>query len=365
MRVGILTYHSAKNYGAILQCFALQNVLSRNDEFDVKVINYTPNVFNSYFPNPKKLWEIKSNKIKLYYFLKWILRKEQTEKESRKYEKLSSFINSKLLLTRELQKEDLPKLNDEFDVFVTGSDQVWNFEMIDRDTAFLLDFTGKKKISYAASTKLSALTDRDVYLLKKYLPSFSHVSVREEDVCKYLNDIGIYSKCDIDPTMLLERSDWEKLIENTSTELSNFVLIYYVNAPEKLVEKAIEYADKKGLRVVSLNRLKTSYDYFDFSDASIEEFVWLIKNAKCVFTTSFHGLVFSIIFNTYFFFETPEHSRNNNQRLLSLAKKLDVKGQSLQENDYCELNICWEKVNIKVQQLREKSIYRLYRYINN
>lgn len=365
MRIGIITYHSAKNYGAILQCFALQSVLSQSGKFDVKVIDYTPSAFYNYFPNPKKLWEIPSNKTKLFYLLKWVLRKDQTEKEARKYEKLSHFIESRLPLTRKLQKNDLAALNDEFDVFLTGSDQVWSLEMTDRDTAFLLDFAEKKKISYAASAKLSSLTSEDVGLIKKYLSSFSHVSVRESDVCKLLNDIGIPAECDIDPTFLLDRPQWEKLIGNTSSELSDYVLVYYVNAPVNLVAKAFAYADRNGLKVVSLNRLKTSRDYYDFSDASIEEFIYLCKNAKCVFTTSFHGFAFSIIYNTNFFFETPDNSRNNNKRLLDLAEKLGVDGQDINKNANLELNIRWNQVNTKLQELRSNSIHRLLDYINN
>ena len=366
MKIGIITYHAAKNYGAILQCCALQNILSRNPACDdVRVIHYTPEVFNTYFPNPRKLWEIKSAKTKLFYLLKWLLRKDQTEKESRKFEKLESFINTKLNLTRELGKTDLAELNDEFDVFVTGSDQVWNLEMTDRDTAFLLDFAKKKKISYAASTKLSALTESDVNLLKTHLPSFSHISVREEDVCQYLTGMGMNAQCDVDPTLLAERSMWDELIQETNPGLSDYVLIYYVNKPDKLVEKAFEYAQERGLRVISLNRLKTSHEYLDFSDASIEEFIYLIKNAACVFTTSFHGFAFSITYNTNFFFEVPENSANNNQRLLDLARKLGVEGQSLESNISLETDISWDTVNTNLKALRDASIRRLYGYILN
>lgn len=363
MNIGIITYHTAKNYGAILQCYALQYVLSNNLKYNAKVINYTPSVFGNYFPNPKKFWNIKSNKMKIFYLLKWIFRKNQTEKETSKFEKLSSFINNRLNLTTEIHKDNLPSLNDEFDIFVTGSDQVWNLEMTERDTAFLLDFAKKKKISYAASAKLSSLTRQDIELLKKHLPTFSHVSVREEDVCNYLKSIGINAECDIDPTLLLERSNWEQLIENTSIDLSNFVLIYYVNAPDCLVKKAFEYAQTNGLKVVSLNRLNTSLDYYDYSDASIEEFIVLIKKANCVFTTSFHGFAFSIIFNSDFFFETPNNSKNNNQRLLHLSAQLGVEKQCIQFNENLKINIQWEKVNNILQELRKDSIQRLYNYI--
>lgn len=363
MRVGILTYHAAINYGAILQCYALQNILSQDDSCDVKVINYTPAVFNNYFPNPKKFWKTKSIKTKLFYLAKWILRRDQTKKESTKYEKLVSFINSKLKLTKPLHKEELQLLNKDFDVFITGSDQVWNLEMTNRDTAFLLDFAQKKKISYAASTKISALTDNDVDCMKKILPSFSHISVREEDVCEYLNKMGLHAECDIDPTLLMDRSEWENLINNVTTKLHDYILVYHVNAPEKMVDKAFEYAQRNGLKVVSLNRLNTKYDYYDYSDASIEEFLYLIKNANCVFTTSFHGLVFSIIFNTNFFFEIPDNSQNNNQRLLNLARKLGVEKQSLQEGHQLKIDINWDTVNEKLKKLRDCSIQRLNNYI--
>lgn len=365
MKIGIVTYHSAKNYGAILQCYALQNVLDQCAKYDVHVVNYTPNVFYDYFPNPRKICDIKSNKTKLFYLMKWIFRKNQTEKESQKYDKLSSFINSKLFLTKEVQREELKNLNDEFDIFIAGSDQIWNLEMTNRDTTFLLDFTNNKKISYAASTKISKLNSKDIELLKKHLRSFSHISVRETDACEYFNNIGIKAECDLDPTLLLERSNWEDLIKQTTLDKSNYVLIYYVNAPDQLIIKAFDFAKKNGLKVVSLNRLNSSFDYCDYSNASIEEFILLIKNANCVFTTSFHGFVFSIIFNKNFFFETPNNSKNNNQRLLDLAMKLGVESQSLQSNNSFELNIQWEFVNNILNKLRKESIKRLYNYIDN
>ena len=363
MRLAILTYHSVKNYGAILQCYALKNVLS---EFgDVEVINYTPPLFDDYFPNPQKILQITSNKRKLLYLIKWIVRRDQMEKESRKYKKLENFIKTKLISTERLERSKLAGLNDRFDVFVAGSDQIWNFEMNGWDTSFLLDFANKKKISYAASAKLSALTDADIPRLLNALHSFAHISVREDDVCSFLRSNGLPAECDLDPTLLLNRATWEILLSKTAIGLSNYILIYYVNAPDILVSKAFEYAHRKKLKVVSLNRLKIHDDYCDFSDASIEEFMYLIRNATCVFTTSFHGMAFSTVFNTNFFYEVPDNSTNNNQRLISLARKLGLEAQALCGESSCETNISWPEVNQKLEALRKQSLQNLYNYLIN
>ena len=358
-KIGIITFHNAINYGAILQCYALQSVLTKKG-YNVKVINYTPEFIKRVFPNPSKITKIPTLKKKVYYLVKWILRPKQTLQETRKYDKLNEFIKLNLNLTKEISLDQLSNVSKNFDVCISGSDQIWDLNMTENDESYFLNFADEhtKKISYAASMKLSNLNDSQKNNVINLTRKYSYVSVREKDVQEFLINNNISSYCDVDPTMLLSKHDWEKCILSCK-EVTNkkYVLLYYVNEPEKLIQKAFEYANKNDLCVISLNRIDKFGKYILKSDASIEEFLWLIKNADCVFTTSFHGMAFSTIFNINFFYEIPENSSNNNQRLSYLANNLSLQGQNI--NSLINKNIDWDYVNDKLEILRRESLNRL------
>lgn len=356
--IAILTFHRALNYGAILQSYALMTVIQQFAGVEVKIIDYNAEKFKLQYINPKDISALPSLKRKIKRIVRWIVRYGSTKKESKKFFALEQFIENNLLLTERLNAEELPGLNNTTDIFVVGSDQVWSARLTGYDEAYFLNFVSeeKKKTSYAASLKI-ADDEKAEDLIKKYLPSFDAISVREQNAAIYLKDkFDIDSVCVLDPTFLLKRDRWIDLIKDKYTEpLSGYVLIYLVSQQEKLLDYAFDYAKTHGLEIVSLTHLNGRRGYKDLSDSSIEQFLGLINDAECVFTTSFHGLALSINLHIDFYFETPQSSTNNNDRLLDITQKLGLSERNV-ANGLSDNQIDWEAVESKLNMLRKESM---------
>ena len=357
MKIGIITFHNAINYGAILQCYALQSFIEQECKKNVEIINYTPNYFKQVFYNPGKPLSALGYKQKIKALIKYFIKHEEIIRQSRKNYELNRFIHNKLHLTKEMIKPT----EDDFDVIIAGSDQIWNLELLNNDTTYLLDFVhSKKRVSYAASFKISDIDKFGVEAYKKYLSQFENISVRESNLQDYLKkEYGISSKNVLDPTLLVSKDLWIELIDNSRLIKEDYILIYYVNKPVKLLDKAIEYAKNNSLKVVSLNSIKITNNYINYSNASVEEFLNLIKNAKQVFTTSFHGMAFSIIFHKDFYFEVPRNSYNNNDRLLDLSDKLNLSKRNISQ-EFVNDNIDWIDVEKHLNKLKIESAEYLF-----
>lgn len=356
--IAILTFHRALNYGAILQSYALMTVIQQFAGVEVKIIDYNAEKFKLQYINPKNISALPSLKRKIKRIIRWIVRYDSTKKESKKFFALEQFIENNLLLTERLNAEELPGLNNTIDIFVVGSDQVWSARLTGYDEAYFLNFVSeeKKKTSYAASLKIVD-DEKTEDLIKKYLPSFDAISVREQNAVKYLKDkFDVDSICVLDPTFLLARNVWIELIKDKYKKPSSgYILIYLVSQQEKLLDYAFNYAKTHDLEIVSLTHLKGRRGYKDLSDSSIEQFLGLINDAECVFTTSFHGLALSINLHTDFYFETPQSSTNNNDRLLDITQKLRLSERNV-ANGLSDNQIDWEVVEDKLNMLRKESM---------
>lgn len=351
-KIGILTFYNAMNYGAILQCYALQTKI-QDMGYDVEVLDYTPLYFNKVFFDPLKPWKAFGFKNKIKAFIKTVLKYNEMKNVSMKYAELKRFISENIILSKPFSKDTV----NYYSTIIAGSDQIWNLELLKNDTTYLLDFdTNIKKISYAASFKVSDVDEYAKNAYRRFLPEFFRISVRENNLREYLKgEYNIEATSVLDPTLLVDKGVWNKFIYNKRVVQNKYLLIYHVNRPVNLIKDALQYAKEHGLSVVSLNKINDCDDYIDCSNASIEEFLCLIKNAEAVFTTSFHGLAFSVIFRTDVFFEVPENSYNNNERLVDLASKLGLLTQNIAlEKTVDKIN--WEQVDIKLNQYREISL---------
>ena len=346
-KVAIITFHNAVNYGAILQCYALQSFLEQLG-CSVDILDYQPLYFRKVFFDPMKPWQAYDIKSKGKAIAKCVLFNGEMRSLSRKHRELLRFMRERLHLC---PMETVQSNSHEY--YIAGSDQIWNLELLENDTTYLLDFVQNgKKISYAASFKISDVDEFARSAYRKFLPCFDNISVRESDLQDYLRDsFHIEADCVLDPTLLIGSAFWRSEVRGTPVISGKYLLLYYVNMPQQLVEKAFEFAKERGSRVVSLNTLRGRSDYLDYSRASIEEFLNLIANAETVFTTSFHGMAFSILFEREFYYEVPENSYNNNMRLNDLAEKIGLQNQNLKYTNF--MPIFWNKVHekIAVQQM--------------
>lgn len=348
--IGIVTFHKSPNYGAVLQSFALETFL--NDVgYDARVINFKKTVV------PKKRNSLKT-KIKL--FVRNILYFDRFIGYKKRCLKIKKFRNRHFKFTKEKYTiNNLEPLNEQFDYFVTGSDQVFNLSFKYTDY-YLLNFVSnsKKKISYAASFGYSKVPECYLDESKKLLTTFNKISVREtsgvEIVKKQLNR----NECELvlDPTFLLSKEEWRKF-ENKKLKYENFVLYYAVANQTTLLQKAIKYAKNNNLLLVVLNNateIKVP-GAVNFYSAGIEDFLALYENARAVFTTSFHGLAFAINFNKDFYFELNKSKANANDRLITLIKHFDLSDRNIDNFTNVVKPIEWGKVNKKLETLKTHS----------
>lgn len=350
-KTGTITYHSTRNCGALLQAYALQKNLQKLG-FDNEIIDYRcEKIENQY--KLKKLYEIRSAK----ELVKWVL---TIRKNTQSQKKFDHFKKKYLKISKPYNKKTISEAKECYDTFITGSDQVWNFSLNGNDYAYLLDFAeGKKKISYSASMGSSSLQNTNEEEIKDKLSSFHAISAREEALNDLINEkFKLNSQMVLDPTLLLSKEDYD-FICNLKNK-GDYIFVYTV-ASTPNIEKAVKkFAKETGYKIIwghmSYRRKK---GVINKTDISPDEFVEYIKNAKYVFTSSFHGMALSIALEKQFFYDLDIKKGNNNSRLETLSELLELRGRELKGENENLLNkepINYEKVNSLLKEKREKSI---------
>lgn len=312
-KIGIITmYHNSKNYGGVLQAYALVKFLN-DSGYEAEQVRFVgrmterqrmKTVFSFGFKRGIQLC-ISNAKWMIKRTVKLLLKEKNRNatSQSKLAESFSKFRDDRVPHSKAVYNgNNIKKTNSEYDTFITGSDQVWNFAWY--NPIYFLDFAsrGKKKLSYAASVSMDSLNKYQKKVFKKSLRSYSAVSLREEESIGLIADASPVSPtASVDPTLLLSREDWSALAQ-MEVEREEYVFCYFIgsNAASRSIAK--EYAEKHGLKLIGISHYH-KYDGFDeeLSDAGPEEFLSYIRNAKCVFTDSFHAVVFSKIFEKQYF----------------------------------------------------------------
>lgn len=316
-KIGILTFHNSNNYGAVLQNYALFYTCV-NLGNDVTVINY----INSEVKNDSIIDDVKRESgvysktvvlFKKLIFLNINLKKNYNFTKFRK-----QFLNiskNKIYSPNEFYDNDL-----DLDYYIVGSDQVWNKNIVKKHIdAYLLNMKKPAiKISYAASIgELSS--DTSIF---NRLKNFKAISVREESSKKYLQDsmnLNNISR-NIDPTLLLSKEEWINISVDINVN-EDYILLYVVEENSKIKEIVDELSRLTGLKVIYFSKLSNvSNKYKSFYNAGPREFISLFEKASYVVTNSFHGTIFSIIFEKKFFVINHRSRGNRISELLELLK---------------------------------------------
>ena len=369
-KIGIITFHNAHNYGAMLQAYALQQKLLENNE--VEIIDFR----NSYIDKNYKLFRRSRNPVNMIKFFINDLKKYK--KNKKRYDKFEDFIRNNYILTKEHYNNEKKLKNKapDFDIYITGSDQVWNCNIAGRLLdAYTLNF-GKqevKRISYAPSIGNSKIEEKYKQEYINKLRIINKISVREENARENLKKI-IDKNIDVvlDPTLLLTREEWDERISEKidDTKINQKYILAYVVKQDENYNKIVNYISKKTeLNVVHFQdenkELKNVY-----ASAYTEgpfEFVNLIKNAEYVICTSFHATVFSIIYNKKFWVIPHKETGSRVTNLLEKLGILDRVINNLEEFEKLNYDkeIDYEKVNKKLEEERKKSIDWLNNAINS
>lgn len=352
MKIGILTFQQAINYGAVLQLYALQEVVQKLG-VDSDVINYiSPKLENDY-----KIIRynagLKNLLASIFCAKAFCERKRRFKVFEKKY----------LNLTDELySKGDLTRICNEYDYVITGSDQVWNYTITDADSTYMLDFVedSNKKISYAASFGVAQIPDKLKVWYKNLLQDFKAISVREKQgqaIIKILcnKEVSVV----LDPTFLLTKEDWKKL-NTCDTKNKKYILVYCLRRSDLLNEFAEKLKIKTGFKIIVLNpRIRNIYDKSSAYSSGPEDFIRLFMNAEYVLTNSFHGTAFSINFNKNFLVDLDINSTvNTNSRLLNILSLLGLEDRIIDNIDIEKMyqDIDYSKVNTILDEERRISI---------
>lgn len=330
--IGLLTMHRVKNYGSFLQTFATYLFLSKKG-YKCEIINYDyPNEYHNkvYLSHHQQI----DNKKKYSVFIR-LIRKICNffvcDNTSIFELRMNNFFMNRVTMTSLIKDTDLAKISNCYDVYLTGSDQVWNPFYVGTDSTFLLSWVDptKKKISYASSFAIREMPKDYLKMYQRCLSQFSHISVREknDDLAKTL---GISPKIVLDPTFLLSKTEWAEHFDCKTRLIEEpYILCYllsYSFSPFPYVYELInQIKHKLGLKAVVING--DSYNIYlnntIFNNCGVEEFVNLFYNCNFVITSSFHGTAFAINFNKPFCTIIKDEKYNDN-RQTSIIEQLGI-----------------------------------------
>lgn len=303
MKISLITFSRAKNYGGILQAYALYQYMESLGH-DVQFIDYIMARSNVYAP--AKFIECATSKSKLWGsnpLMKFIWKQLYFPKIKSDYLKFSKFIERDCKFTeRYFSEEELEQNSPESDIFVVGSDQVWNSEYSPNqnlELPFYLPFTNGKKISYASSFGKNTVPESHKSELTRLLQDFSSISVREESGKKILSELGLDATTVLDPTLLFKEDFWSQKCRSIEKD-APYLLLYQVRYSGEIYTVAKQLAKRLGYKVivVTMNRLDKQYSSNEvIMTPDVELWLSYIKNADLVYTDSFHATVFSILFH--------------------------------------------------------------------
>lgn len=375
MKIAIATiFRGNHNYGGMLQAYALQRKIKDLVplNYEVQTLNLAP-IRNPLYPSLlSRCRQYSLTQIMEKIMMTRIERKTYLIADKLKvrhdlfYQFSSEYISQSVLY----KVDDIDKIAQDFDLLICGSDQIWNPNVVNR--VLIGDLEGNNQIrliSYAASIGRSMLSkyEKEYYIPR--LKRFEKVSVRENSAKKILDELDIERTVDVvlDPTMLLGYDDWDRMTSGRIIE-TPYVLLYSFS-DYRFKHQLVEYYNKKGIQVFYIPYAKQKYNTFDGKckmiplwDVGPREFLSLIKYADVVYTDSFHGTVFSILFNKEFYVYNRSNGNRRtsmNSRISDLLKTfgLEEQLQSSEELDFSNRrSIEYNVINYKLRKSREFSI---------
>lgn len=364
MKAGVITFHSAHNFGASLQTWALQRVL-KNNHIDAYVINYHPPIIDDLY-NPLK------GKEGIRKRLAELKLKHDNPRSLQRFKNYTHFIQKQFDLVGDYTDyQELADASLDLDAYIVGSDQVWNSEHIGGfDPAYFLDFVnpGKIKISYAASIGKDYLLPIYHDRIRNSLKSFTSISVREKSAVKAVKELaGRPVDVVLDPTLLLPKEDYEA-IKTVPSMKEKYIFVYMMEHNPEVIAFANRVSTATGLPIIQRRPGKLFRNEIGSCYTSAPgDFLGLIENAEYVITNSFHGTVFSIIYETPFV--SMLHS-NTGSRTVDLLESLELDSHLLYSKeefkDFEQFKIQEpEKLRKRILELREFSLSFLIDALNN
>jgi len=360
--VGLITMHRVLNPGSALQAYALQRKVLELG-YHCEIIDYVfPN--NRHRPKDRVKNRLKRNGRAFLSNLRWGFAPAIRKK------RFQHFYDRCFSLSQQSYRcfEDIHNNPPSYDIYLTGSDQVWNPKHIKDDCTFFLSFCNQTKsprIAFAASFATNYIPEelRDLYA--RHLASYNRISVREKSGIKLVSDLtGQKAEVVCDPTLLLDRNEWSRLAELSSIKIKHpYILAYVLNYafnPHPQVDGMIEQVQARlNMPVVYLNgrladiRKKNSCV---IKKAGPCEFLWLFRHADFILTTSLHGTAFALNFSKPFC--SVIENAQNDSRILSLLQLVGEEDRAKTiESSNIEANIMYHKpLDSPLKELKSNSL---------
>lgn len=360
-RVGILTYTMANNFGAVLQAFALGETIKALG-YDVTFLRYKPQSTKNIAPQ--------SLSIKIKKLILRLLTLVFFGRPSKSFPKLvtrfEDFRRTHMTITSKECTNISEAENDEefvsFDIYVVGSDWVWKSPY---DKVFFLDFLKNKsalRIAYAASANVSYISSKYVDDFKKLLENFDIISTREETLTKNVNLLSLkMSQTMPDPTLLFGQEFWSKYAGNKPIIEGDYILVYAMRPNlsfSSAARKCKRQLKMKSVGIVTgtaaINLLGTRCDKI-MLDIGPAEFLNLVKYAKFVFTSSFHGTVFASLFHVSFIaypFSSADKRMSDMLRDVGLEERYVTKNSQIDDIDFKHANFAKTDSVLKAYRIK-------------
>lgn len=372
MRVGILTlFHGNNNWGGNLQGYALKSYIEGNfEEAKVDLIKYSSGANAIYKSKIEQMSQYGPGEILKKIPERVIKRKTPVDELLKKRNELfEQFQNSYLTNDHVYTDEELQELANEYDCLICGSDQIWN-PNVAHPGYFLKGVTGTRKVSYAASIARDKLSDKEASAMIPLIEGFDFISVREK-TAKTILDSYFNGKKNVfevlDPALMRTQEQWSEFIGPEKYEIEPYALMFFFSDSSAYRSQIEMYCQDHGLKLIGIPHAATyiksdeTGNYEKAYDVGPIEFLRLFRDASYVFTDSFHGSAFSIIFQRQFcVFERDKNTKTSkNSRLYDLLAKFQLSGRLIRNiedvDNILEKEIDYKKVNAILEKERTTS----------
>lgn len=374
MKIGILTFHAAHNFGSMLQAYALQKYLI-DKRCEAIILNLRTKRQLRLYRHPLSL-KFPYRRSSLYEAVTSFFNPVWLFHECRRWEIYEDFLKNDLMLSKREYRHWSDLRNHisqlKLDGIITGGDQIWNIRCKDFDDSYLLcgELKGIKKISYSPSfggRLLSSITKDETDYFKQNLSDYDYISVREESMRQFLSTL-LNKKIElvVDPTLLLQAHDYDNLIDDEPLIKGDYLYYYSpIQRPyaEKLAKKIGEYY---GIKVVtSFPHVFKNGGMLGYQESGPIEFLNLLKNASLVIGRSFHSVVFSVLFHKDFI----AIDGNSDARMSDFLSQLAISERGMiTEENYKQITlpkIDFDAIDKKLDVCRSSSDMFLMKALQN
>lgn len=387
-KIGIITHYCHSiNYGGNLQAYALCKVLN-NMGYDAEQISYeivpedNNGIKDIFLLIKKKNYRRFFYKIKkhILYCSNLLLFNDEMKsyKNALKMRRQAfQHFNRELIPNTDIIYTDksINDVGNKYDVFITGSDQVWNFDQFREGYYLTFVPSDKTKLSYSASLAKNKLTQSQKSFLKSALKDFTSISVREKDAVELIQPFSnVKVNYTLDPTLLVDKEQWDELAANPLFD-EKYIFCYFMGNNDISRSIAKQFANQENMKLVCIPMANDGFKFCDntfadelINDASPEKFLSLIKYAEYVFTDSYHAVIFSNIFKKQYFVFDRDVNHSMNSRIIEITNLFKTKSRYFSESDkqtidyvYSLENIDYSKHNEYLNDMISESI----KYLND